>query len=130
MYKKLSKKYKSIFWLINIFLLVLLIYSITLIPSANIYELIIAGLGWVYIFGTIIAWFNMMPDFFIMKKKLWIKTFSIIAIIGIVAAIILNIVFNVTRLSQAIPITIIPAVIVIAYFIIVLIRVSKNKIIL
>ncbi len=130
MYKKLSKKSKSIFWLINIFLLALLIYSITLIPSANIYELIVAGLGWVYILGTIIAWFNMMPDFFIMKKKWWIKIFSIIAIVGIITVIVLNIVLNVTRLPQALPITIIPAVIVVVYFIIVLIRVSRNKIIL
>jgi hypothetical protein len=130
MYKKLSKKSKSIFWFINIFLLALLIYSITLIPSANIYELIVAGLGWVYILGTIIAWFNMMPDFFIMKKKWWIKIFSIIAIVGIITVIVLNIVLNVTRLPQALPITIIPAVIVVVYFIIVLIRVSRNKIIL
>lgn len=126
MYKKLSAKSKFLFWIINVGLLVLLIYSITLISSANIYELIIAGLGWMYILGTILLYFGFMPEIFVMRKDVRIMAFSIIAIIGIIAAIVLNIVLNVTRLPEALPITLIPAVIVIAYFAVILFRIKKK----
>ncbi|MDA3836134.1 MAG: hypothetical protein PF542_00775 [Nanoarchaeota archaeon] len=127
MYSKLSKKSKSIFWTITGLLLALFIYSITLIPSANIYELIIAGLGGIYIIGTIIAWFNLVPELFILRKKRNINAFSIVAIIGIIGAITLNIIFNTTRLPQALPITIIPAAIVLIYFIFILRDTNKSK---
>ena len=127
MYKKLSKKSKGIFWSITIILLALLVYSITLIKVANVYELIIAALGWLYIFEGYLAFFNLLPRIFFAKKKWIMVTFSVVAILGIILAITWNIIWNTTRVAAALPITLIPATIVMAYLIAVLCTINKKK---
>ena len=126
MYKKLSEKQKGLFWLSLVFLLALFVYSITLIPLANNLELVIAGLGWAYILLVVLGWFDFLSEIFYIKKKWIVNLFSIVAIIGIVVAVTLNFTLDIVRNPQALPITLIPAIIVLLYFVSALIQVNKK----
>ena len=127
MYEKSSKKSKSLFWLLILALLALFIYSITLIPLANPFELVIAGLGWAYILLVIMCWLDVLNEIFFTRKKWIINSFCIIAIIGIIGAITLNLTLNITKNPQALPIILIPTIIVILYFIIGLFYINLKK---
>ncbi len=127
MYKSSSKKSKSIFWIMLSILLILLIYSITLIQLATTFELIIAFLGWAYILLCILGWFDLLGEIFYLRKRWEVNLFSMVAIIGIIVAITLNIILNSARNLEALPITLIPAIIVTLYLIIGLLAINFSK---
>jgi len=118
MYKKLSKSGKGWFWITSLILLILLIYCITLIPFAGWFELVIAGLGWVYLTLSFIGWFGILPKILYAKNKIGWNVFFSIAIIGIIAAILIDFLIIGNANSRALPIIFIPAVLVTIYLVV------------
>jgi len=123
-----SKKQRTLFWGLLISLFLVLLYSISLIKGSGIFDLIIAGLGWAYIILSFTAISFNLPKVFYIEKKWIANTFSIIAIIGIVAALIIDMVVFTPRSYARNLLVLIPSFIVTLFLIINLFILNcKNK---